>query len=102
MALGFESEVLLVPLFGHTVDHCGVAVQYGDRWLLHVGDVYYLRVEVTTDDHPVSTLAAQRADDDAQRRSSLDQMRRLDRDHGGEIDLFGYHDPEEFPQARRS
>jgi glyoxylase-like metal-dependent hydrolase (beta-lactamase superfamily II) len=99
VALGFESEVLLVPLFGHTLGHCGVAVQHDDRWLLHVGDAYYLRVELETDDHPVSALAAQRADDDAQRRESLAHIRRLHRDHGDQIDLFGYHDPDEFPQA---
>lgn len=98
VALGFESEVLLVPFFGHTQGHCGVAVQQGDRWLLHVGDAYYLRVELTTDDHPVSTLAAQRADDDGQRRASLQQIRRLHKDW---IDLFGYHDPDEFSQGER-
>ena len=99
MDLGFESEVLLVPLFGHTLGHCGVAVRQGDRWALHVGDAYYLRVELTTDDHPVSVLTAQRADDDAQRRASLEHLRRLARDHADEIDLFGYHDPGEFPEA---
>jgi glyoxylase-like metal-dependent hydrolase (beta-lactamase superfamily II) len=95
--LGFASEVLLVPLFGHTVGHCGVAVRQGDRWALHVGDAYYLRVELTTDDHPVSALAAQRADDDPARRASLEHLRRLARDHAAGIDLFGYHDFGEFP-----
>lgn len=99
VALGFESEVLLIPLFGHTLGHCGVAVQQGDRWALHVGDAYYLRVELATDDHTVSLLAAQRADDDAQRRASLEQLRRLARDHDIEIELFGYHDTGELPPA---
>lgn len=102
VALGFESEVLLVPLFGHTLGHCGVAVRQGNRWLLHAGDAYYLRVELTTDDHLVSALAAQRADDDARRRVSLARIRRLHRNHPGEIALFGYHDPEEFPPAGKS
>lgn len=95
--LGFESEVLLIPLFGHTPGHCGVAVQQGNRWLLHIGDAYYLRAELTADDHPVSQLAAQRADDDGQRRTSLEHLRRLVRDHGDEIDLTGYHDLTELP-----
>lgn len=95
--LGFSSEVLLIPLFGHTLGHCGVAVQRGGRWLLHVGDAYYLRAELTAEDHPVSQLAAQRADDDVQRRTSLEQLRRLVRDHGDEIDMIGYHDLAEFP-----
>lgn len=65
--------------------------------MLHVGDAYYLRVELTTDDHPVSQIAAQRADDDAQRRASLERLRRLVRDHGDEVDLIGYHDLTELP-----
>src|SRR5262249_51073131 len=95
--LGPESEVMLIPLFGHTLGHCGVAIRRGDRWLLHVGDAYYLRVELTSDDHPVSRLTSQRADDDARRRASLEDLRRLARDHGDEIDLLGYHDVGEFP-----
>lgn len=95
--LGFESEVLLIPLFGHTLGHCGVAIQQGDRWLLHVGDAYYLRAELSADDHPVSQLAAQRADDDQQRRVSLEHLRRLARDHAATIDILGYHDLTELP-----
>ena len=95
--LGFSSQVLLIPLFGHTLGHCGVAVQQGDRWLLHVGDAYYLRAELWEDDHPVSHLAAQRADDDGQRRASLEQLRRLARDHGDSVELLGYHDITELP-----
>lgn len=91
------AEAYLVPLFGHTLGHCGVAVRVGDRWLLHVGDAYYLRVELTTDDHPVSALAALRADDDALRRASLATLRRIIRDHSKEVELFGYHDFTEFP-----
>lgn len=90
-------EAYLIPLFGHTLGHCGVAVRHGDRWLLHVGDAYYLRVEISTDDHPVSALASLRADDDPLRRSSLSQLRRLARDHADEIQMFGYHDFTEFP-----
>jgi glyoxylase-like metal-dependent hydrolase (beta-lactamase superfamily II) len=90
--LGFSSEVLLIPLFGHTLGHCGVAVRRGNRWLLHAGDAYYLRVELATDDHPVSHVASQRADDDAQRRASLEHLRRLVCDHGDEVDVIGYHD----------
>ncbi|HVJ69299.1 MAG TPA: MBL fold metallo-hydrolase, partial [Caulifigura sp.] len=94
-----SSEVLLIPLPGHTVGHCGVAIRQDDRWLLHVGDAYYLRAELTTDDHPVTALAAQRADDDALRRASLEQLRRLFHDHADEFTLLGYHDITELPVA---
>ena len=36
--LPFEPEMFLLPLFGHTQGHCGVAVKDGDGWLLHVAD----------------------------------------------------------------
>jgi glyoxylase-like metal-dependent hydrolase (beta-lactamase superfamily II) len=95
--LSIDAEVLLIPLFGHTAGHCGVAVRGGDRWLLHAGDAYYLRPELTTDDHPVSQLAARNAVDDVRRRATLEVVRRLARDHGDEIEMFGYHDADEFP-----
>jgi hypothetical protein len=36
--LPFAPEMWLVPLFGHTRGHCGVAIQMGSGWLFHVGD----------------------------------------------------------------
>jgi glyoxylase-like metal-dependent hydrolase (beta-lactamase superfamily II) len=36
--LPFEPEMWLLPLFGHTRGHCGVAIEDGDRWLFHTGD----------------------------------------------------------------
>ncbi len=36
--LPFEPEMWLVPLFGHTRGHCGVAIQTGQGWLFHVAD----------------------------------------------------------------
>ena len=36
--LPFEPEMNLLPLFGHTLGHCGVAVKDGDGWLFHVAD----------------------------------------------------------------
>lgn len=97
LAIFGGAEVMLVPLFGHTLGHCGVAVRDGERWVLHVGDAYYLKAELSTDDHPVSALARLRAEDDAMRRESLEVLRRLARHHGDEIEMLGYHDFTEFP-----
>lgn len=91
------AAVSLVPLFGHTLGHSGVAIHVGERWLLHVGDAYYLRGELASDDHPVTALAIMRADDDNLRRKSLAELRRLNHDHAASIDLIGYHDFSEFP-----
>lgn len=34
----FKSEMWLVPLFGHTRGHCGVAIRTESGWLFHAGD----------------------------------------------------------------
>jgi glyoxylase-like metal-dependent hydrolase (beta-lactamase superfamily II) len=36
--LPFEPEIWLVPLFGHSRGHCGVAVKTEGGWLFHAGD----------------------------------------------------------------
>ena len=97
LELGLSSTVLLIPLPGHTLGHCGVAIQQSHRWLLHVGDAYYLRAEITTDDHPVSAIASARAESDAQRRESLAHLRRLATDHADQVAMIGYHDLAELP-----
>jgi glyoxylase-like metal-dependent hydrolase (beta-lactamase superfamily II) len=97
--VGFSQEVLLIPLSGHTAGHCGVAVQQGDQWVLHAGDAYYLRAELTDEHHPVSAFAAQRADNDEARRSSLSKLRRLLAEHRGEVEVVGYHDISELPDG---
>ena len=97
--LDLGSEVLLIPLFGHTLGHCGVAVRQGDRWAFHVGDTYYRKVEATTDDNPISPLTSRWADDDALRRASLEAVKRLARDHGDEVEMFSTHEITEFPRG---
>lgn len=51
--MGFDSvqtvvgeEIALIPLIGHTVGHCGVAVRAGDRWILHAGDAFFHHAEI--------------------------------------------------------
>ncbi len=93
--IGFESTIYLIPLFGHTLGHCGVAIQQANTWVLHAGDAYYLREELTSDEHPVSQFAASRADDNQLRIRCLQQIRGLISAHP-EIEILGYHDPKEF------
>jgi glyoxylase-like metal-dependent hydrolase (beta-lactamase superfamily II) len=38
MRLPFEPPMWLVPLFGHTRGHCGVAIETPKGWLFHVAD----------------------------------------------------------------
>ncbi len=97
VALNFGAKICLIPLFGHTLGHCGVAIQQGSKWLFYVGDAYYLRAELEVDDHPVSELAKIRAEDNEKRLESLGRLRQLMKHHHEEVRVFGYHDSTEFP-----
>ncbi len=99
--IDFNADIFLIPLFGHTLGHCGIAIKQQNKWILHIGDAYYLRAETKIDDHPVNQLATIRADNNELRIQSLNQIKRLIKDHSNEIDIFGYHDPNEF-NSRRS
>ncbi len=90
-----ETEIFLVPLWGHTLGHCGVALKISNKWLFYVGDAYYMKIELTDEKHPVNELAKMRADDNNLRIATLDRIRKLVKDHQ-EIEVFGYHDIEEF------
>jgi glyoxylase-like metal-dependent hydrolase (beta-lactamase superfamily II) len=91
----FETEIFLIPLCGHTLGHCGVAINIKNKWLFYVGDSYYMRVELYDINHPVNALAKIRADDNDLRIAIVEKIRKLIDDHP-EIDVFGYHDIEEF------
>lgn len=89
------TEIFLIPLFGHTLGHCGVAVKWDNKWLFYIADAYYMRVELTGNNHPVNELAKMRADNNELRLATLDKIRKLVNDHP-EIEVWGYHDIEEF------
>ena len=92
-----DVDIRLVPLFGHTHGHCGVAVDDDGSWLLHVGDAYYLRGELTDYNHPINELTELRADNDELRRDSLDKLRQLTARTDIDLEYFGYHDIVELP-----
>jgi glyoxylase-like metal-dependent hydrolase (beta-lactamase superfamily II) len=94
------TDVLLVPLHGHTRGHCGVAVKTGGSWLLHCGDAYFSHGEVHGDvpTCPPGLRAFQKimAIDDAARLRNQDRVRALVSAHGGDIEVFCAHDPNEL------
>ena len=95
ISINIETEIFLIPLFGHTLGHCGIALKINDKWLFYVADAYYMRVELTDSNHPVNELAKVRADDNNLRMASLDKIRKLIYEHP-EIEVFSYHDMEEY------
>jgi Zn-dependent hydrolases, including glyoxylases len=99
--IDINTDIYLIPLFGHTMGQCGVSLKANDKWLFYVADAYYMRVELTDERHPVNQLAQLRADDNILRLASLDKIRKLVNDHP-EIEVFGYHDIEEFHRYSQS
>jgi glyoxylase-like metal-dependent hydrolase (beta-lactamase superfamily II) len=101
---GVRAEVLLVPLFGHTPGHCGVAVRTDRGWLLHAGDAYYHHAELDPDSpHCPPGLALYQSmmewDRELRRRAQA-QLRELSRVHGNEVRIFCSHDPEELTRMQ--
>jgi glyoxylase-like metal-dependent hydrolase (beta-lactamase superfamily II) len=93
---GADPEIVLVPLFGHTRGHTGVAVKNGDRWLLHCGDAFFHRGELETPPRcPPALKAFQNLNsvENAARRSNSERLRELARRSAGEVELFCSHDP---------
>lgn len=93
--IDIKTDIFLIPLFGHTSGHCGVALKTEKSWLLYIGDAYYMRIELTDSSHPVNTLAKMRADNDDLRIATMGKISRLINEHP-EFEIFGYHDIEEF------
>ncbi|RBO96465.1 metallo-beta-lactamase superfamily protein [Nocardia puris] len=96
---GLPPEILVVPLYGHTAGHVGVAVDTGQGWLLHAGDSYYVGSEVD----PVrphtplifTVLEAQSLLSQVFRDNKR-RLSELNREHGGEVTVFSSHDTKAF------
>jgi glyoxylase-like metal-dependent hydrolase (beta-lactamase superfamily II) len=90
-----DSEILLIPLIGHTRGHTGVAVRQGDSWLLHCGDSYFHPGEVQTPPHcppGLRAFAALNQSDGEARRQNVERLRELAARHGDQVELFCSHD----------
>jgi glyoxylase-like metal-dependent hydrolase (beta-lactamase superfamily II) len=95
---GVPPEVLIIPLFGHTQGHFGVAVQVGSRWLLHAGDSYYDHRELTLAEQPLVGWRLFQAvvhDDHMQAMRNQRRLRELSHQNN-DVDVFCAHDPTEF------
>jgi glyoxylase-like metal-dependent hydrolase (beta-lactamase superfamily II) len=100
---GTGTEILLIPLAGHSKGHSGVAVRTGEGWLLHCGDAYFHHGEVETPSHCPPGLRVVQNLNNADRRKRLDnreRLRELASRHGDEIALICSHDPHDLDSAR--
>jgi len=103
---GVPPDILVIPLYGHSRGHVGVAVDTGAGWLLHAGDAYT---------HPSAISggligAVSRAGHiigahPSYPRAQLRNMRRLAdllAEHGDHVTVFCSHDPAAFTRLTAS
>lgn len=101
-AIGSSDDILLVPLFGHTRGHCGVAVKTATGWLLHAGDAYFSHGEVHSDPPRAPwglTLFQSRAEiERGPRLANQARLRELALSRSAEVTVFSAHDPVELDE----
>ncbi len=96
---GVGDEILLIPLFGHSAGHCGVAVDSGDTWLLHAGDAYFHHDQMGSDPGCPPGLKIFQDVIQWNRQQRLDNLKRLNRmanQYSDQVDVFCAHDPVEL------
>jgi glyoxylase-like metal-dependent hydrolase (beta-lactamase superfamily II) len=96
---GLPPEVLIIPLFGHTKGHTGIAVNISDKWIMHAGDAYYDHNEVYQGGKPLlGWRAFQKIAHDDFNKAMKNQSRlaELVKLKGNEVKVFCAHDPKEL------
>ena len=88
-------QIVMIPLFGHTHGHCGVAIQHEDKWLLYAGDAFYLDREMHEDGHPVTSKSEVAAEDNAARIKSFNSLKNL-KHNFPLLQIYPYHDINTF------
>jgi glyoxylase-like metal-dependent hydrolase (beta-lactamase superfamily II) len=92
---GLPSEILMIPLAGHTRGHAGVAIDTGDGWLLHAGDAYFFHAEMSPDNpHCSPGLRVFQTMAEVDRKARLGNQRRLlelAREHRDGVELICAH-----------
>jgi len=95
-------DILMIPLRGHTLGHCGVAVRQGDGWLLHCGDAYYSQLDMQPGHEAplgMRLFANLLQKDRGARLRNLDRLRQLAQSPSQNVTLICGHDPMDFHQA---
>lgn len=101
---GSDDELLIIPLYGHTRGHAGIAVRTATGWLLHAGDAYFSHQEQLGQRAPIGLEAFQilLQVDGAQRSANRDRLRELVRSHGDEVTVICAHDANELDTLARA
>ncbi|MGY4344069.1 glyoxylase-like metal-dependent hydrolase (beta-lactamase superfamily II) [Bradyrhizobium sp. GM7.3] len=98
-----EADILMIPLAGHTLGHCGIAVRSGDKWLLHAGDSYFHHGQLDASPRMPLVLGyfQRRADmDRGMRIANQVRLRALKLNHGERVTIVNSHDPVDYERCR--
>ena len=98
-----EPDILMIPLPGHTLGHCGIAVRGKDRWVLHAGDAYFYHGQLDAKPRMpfVLGLFQRRVDmDRAARIQNQERLRHLKASHGDSVTILNSHDPVDYEACR--
>jgi glyoxylase-like metal-dependent hydrolase (beta-lactamase superfamily II) len=95
---GLQDEILLVPLVGHSVGHCAVAIKTANGWLLHCGDAYFNHQEIQPTPHCPMGLRLFQGMMQYNGKSRLHNQARLRQLNTNQTDIkiFCSHDVAEF------
>lgn len=86
-----EGDILMIPLPGHTLGHCGIAVRGKDKWLLHAGDSYFFHGQLLARPRMPLVLGMfqRKADmDRATRMENQERLRALKATHSDAVTIF--------------
>ena len=91
-----DPGVVLISLPGHTRGHAAIAVDAGDRWILHAGDAFYHPGTLDGHAHIPFVLRAQEtlvAFDRTQLRANQARLAELHQRHDPDVHIVCAHDP---------
>jgi glyoxylase-like metal-dependent hydrolase (beta-lactamase superfamily II) len=102
---GLTSDILMVPLRGHTLGHAGVAVRTSGGWLLQCGDAYFHHNEMDLE-RPRCTPGLRfyqwmLEKDRAARLENQQRLRALKREQASAVRIVSSHDVGEFEALSR-
>jgi glyoxylase-like metal-dependent hydrolase (beta-lactamase superfamily II) len=96
-----QDEILLIPLIGHTLGHCGVAVRSDAGWLLHCGDAYYSHLDIKPRSQAPWGLRVFATLLEKNRKARLENLNRLRQLNAGtDAVLICSHDPADLLYAK--
>jgi glyoxylase-like metal-dependent hydrolase (beta-lactamase superfamily II) len=95
----------MVPLYGHTTGHVGIAVNVDGGWLLHAGDAYVSALQLNRYLPGLLLGGAAFGDPDpllaARRVRTAARLAALVQQHGDEVTVFCAHDAHAYGELAR-